>query len=155
MSFKEDLNFGELGEQYVCDVLTNQGWHKLCGSHGKRYDGVYKSPSGLVVKIEVKNELRYKDSPNAFIETSCNGVPSGVSATQAHVMIHLFGDKIRVHHTEWLRWLLIDSKFRRVQCGDGYRVIGYLLPRDYDSPYLQECTEDELGSVIENICSTS
>ena len=73
--FDLDLEFGQLGEEFVRDMQQGN------------------------TMIEVKTERdKWKNTGNICIEIRCNGKPSGISTTGSSVWIHLLFYKNRMFH---------------------------------------------------------
>ena len=108
--FKYDLEFGEIREQRVADILLNQ-------------------------KIEVKTERgQWASTGNIAIEYEYRGQPSGITTTEAPYWMHILevdGEEFctLLFKTSVLRTLLKTVKAaRRVSGGDDKQSKLVLLP---------------------------
>ena len=64
-NFEYDLQFGQMWEQKIADILLNE-------------------------KIEVKTERnQWKSTKNIVIERACRGKPSGLATTEASYWLHI------------------------------------------------------------------
>lgn len=107
--FDIDLQYGEVREQMVADMLQNK-------------------------KIEVKSERDvWQKTGNIAIEYECYGKPSGINATESDYWFHnlCIGDETfatLVFHTDSLKRIIenLDNK-RSVSGGDNNAARMYLL----------------------------
>ena len=109
-NFEYDLEFGEIREQRVADILLNQ-------------------------KIEVKTERgQWATTGNIAIEYEYRGQPSGITTTEAPYRLHILevnGEEFctLLFKTSVLRTLLKTVKYaRRVAGGDDKQSKLVLLP---------------------------
>ena len=108
-NFKYDLEFGEIREQKVADILLNQ-------------------------KIEVKTERgQWVKTGNIAIEYEYRGKPSGIATTQAPYWFHILeiGGKefcTLMLKTDILKELIKTAKTKTVMGGDDKQSKLVLLP---------------------------
>jgi len=136
--FLNDLKDGEVGEKIVANYLIeNHGYKLIEFNKDKRYDLLLlKEVSNKEVKFEIKTDrweyFNYKTN-NMFIELECNGKVSGVKATEAKWFVYYFPE-------QEVAYIMLTSKLlelsnwigsRRANSGDGGKVIGNVIKRDF------------------------
>lgn len=99
----------------------------------ERLGGLLQTVTMECVKlIELKTEKeKWQTTGNIFIETECNGKPSGLSATKSHYWFTEL-DPLGcyfVFAVEHLKRLCDSGRFQfKRNVGDGGRVCGYVIP---------------------------
>jgi len=107
--FRHDLEWGQLGEQVVADIVAGD-------------------------KTEVKSERDiWSTTGNHFVETESRGKPSGICTTQAkYWSINFYkGEKFCFNLTvtvEDMREIVLKYKHKRVRGGDNNTSWGVLVP---------------------------
>ena len=108
-NFEYDLEFGEIREQRVADILLNQ-------------------------KIEVKTERgQWVKSGNIAIEYEYKGYPSGISVTKSDYWCHVLAIEdidccMMLFKTDHLKRLIKTSNYRGVVGGDDNQAKLVLIP---------------------------
>ena len=136
MVFDDDLEFGKQAEVLVRDILKVSGWWDTELNNADDYQT--KKKYDLInscFKCEVKYDRRCETSGNIFIELSCNGIDSGVWATEAKYWVFITHEGGWVIPVRLLRFLLKhDHKnigTQREMAGDGGRVKGITYPKEW------------------------
>ena len=85
------------------------------------------------VKWEVKADRLAFKTGNVAIEIACNGVPSGITSTEAdfyaYFIVQPFNDPtLYIIPTDKLKDLTANPEYRRVKGGDGWRSAMVLIP---------------------------
>jgi len=108
-SFTHDLSYGETGEDWVHDILSNGG------------------------KVEVKTDRMTHKTGNVFIEYACRHKPSGIATTTANYWYFKF-DKMGVALVfevdklkDICRKFYFDKEYMR-DGGDNNLSKGFLVP---------------------------
>jgi len=110
--FDNDLKFGQAGEALITHLADER-------------------------KLEVKRDRLWRKTGNIFIETACNGKPSGVMATESDYLFYLLDDDGKVVSgllldapklVGALTKLFNDGSIRKLSAGDGKRSEGFLVP---------------------------
>lgn len=135
--FLRDLEVGEAGERKVAAALKSlkKATAVLFPKMGKDYDFVLEFDNAPRITVETKTDLFSKTSSNIFMEVSCNGMKSGLTATKAAIWVfylpHL-EEGLAFCPIKMLKYLLSDAgrTHRVVNGGDGWRVKGHLVPID-------------------------
>jgi len=84
----------------------------------------------VMMKLEVKNDLKAAETGNLAFEVAYKGKPSGVMTTSAHRYIVVVGDKAYAAKTVELRTLLKSHNFPPIPAGDGKLARVSLIPLD-------------------------
>ena len=81
MSFNLDLEFGNIYEKKLVDIIPNDSYIIKEG-YFPYYD-VEITKDNIITKYEVKADRNTYKTGNIAIEYKCKGIPSGISKTQA------------------------------------------------------------------------
>ena len=104
--FRYDLERGQIGEQYLAEILEN-------------------------AKIEVKTDFQAHETGNVFVEYESRGKPSGLATTQADWWAFVIAtSRIKMIRTDELRALCRNylKSNRDTVGGDNNTSKGILLP---------------------------
>ena len=82
----------------------------------------------IMMKVEVKNDLKAVETGNAAFEVAYKGKPSGVMATSARRYALVVGDTVYMARTAQLRALLQSGNFQPRPAGDGKLARVSLIP---------------------------
>lgn len=145
MDFKVDLAKGEQGEVEVAEFLQQCGFEIMRFNKDINYDILaiqrrLKAPWNTELfgqyTFEIKtDEWEYyhnKVTNNMFLEISCNGKQSGISASKADFFIYYYPRHEMIYLIEkntLIKELYSMGGIRSSQSGDGGRVLGYLIDR--------------------------
>lgn len=118
-NFKQDLNTGEKGENFMIEFLEKKGFKLIGRCKTKEYDlkMLYNEKE---YTYEIKTDI-YKKKDNIAIEFECRGNPSGISVTEADYFVTFFPlwGEIWNIKTENLRQLIAELKpYKTTQSGD-------------------------------------
>lgn len=87
--FKKDWQVARKTEQEVTRWLEKHRKMKLIDEcDNNEYDIRMRLPSGISVKIEVKEDFTCEKTGNVGLEWECRGKPSGISVSQADMYIY-------------------------------------------------------------------
>jgi hypothetical protein len=115
-TFDQSLAVGHLGEKRVFDCLAEAQWFVKWDNDGPKRDIIATPPfaGGVQERIEVKNEDKFAERPNACIELyQRKTVPSGLQTTEATVVVHTLAEMVLVYRKQpCLNWIL-----QRLQSG--------------------------------------
>lgn len=82
--FYENLEFAQKGEEEVARLLNDKfPDFKVIGFNEDKACDILAEVDGKEVTIEVKEDVRTKDTGNVVIECESRGKPSGIMTTQA------------------------------------------------------------------------
>jgi len=133
-----DLDQGNKGERVVANWLKKyKGMKIIKYNDNNQYDVLMEKENGSSLTLEVKTDrwehFNYKTG-NIFIETRCNGKPSGVWSSLADVYVFYFPDYSELYFisTTKLKDLLStrqDLFDRKTLSGDGGKVSGFTINR--------------------------
>jgi hypothetical protein len=159
MDFKIDLAKGEMGEVKVAEFLKQMGFETLRFNKDINYDilaiqRLLKTPWDTELfgqyTFEVKTDewefYHNKITNNMFLEISCNGKQSGISASRADFFIYYYPRHKTLYiirKNELIRNLNSMEWYRHGESGDGGRVIGYLVDRTNPAVYKHFWVYDE------------
>lgn len=134
--FEEDLKEAEGIERRVAKALGSQGFPNAEKVNG--YNKGYDIRCGNTL-FEVKYDKKAQETGNFFFEYECNGVPSGISSTEADFYIIVYGNVAQMVTTIELREFLrmmwhTYPPYRKENCGDGGRVKGVIIPLEFFTP---------------------
>ena len=103
--FYDNLDFAQQGEDEVAKLLENKFKDfELKGfNHDNKCD-IVASVGGKEVTIEVKEDVRTKDTGNVVIECESRGKPSGIMTSKADFWV------FRVHTEDGILNLLFKTK---------------------------------------------
>jgi len=128
------------------DLEGMRGWD-VCLNFGKHFEGEVDKMFDGRTKVEIKTEVdKWKQYGNIVIELEYNGKPSGLTATEAEVWIHLLTYKGHlvggfIFPVDVLRKIvkkmLEDSVGRVTKGGDGYKSKLFLMPISQINNYLK------------------
>lgn len=135
--FLNDLRAGQLGEFKVAQALQKI---QLADSithvdEGKAYDFILHFGDKKVT-YEVKSDFMAAQTGNIFFEYYCNGVASGLSATQANkwaILLTHLNEIFLFEPVEMYAHLQTEHSkrnpmYRHLSGGDGKRASGYVVP---------------------------
>lgn len=136
--FNKDLKQGNLGETIIAKWLEKyKGFKLIKYGNTMDYDIVMEAPNGKQITYEVKTD-RYEffkgyKTGNIFVETRCNGKPSGIWGSIADVYVFFFPDFEEVYFikTSDLKDLIKrpDVCNRKTMSGDRGAVSGFVIDR--------------------------
>jgi hypothetical protein len=135
--FKNDNNFGCLGEVKVKEFFENKGWKFIEKSVGRNseFDLKLQKPDGKIILVEVKSDqweyIHNKITNNMVIETSCSGKPSGIKVSKSDLYAYYYPiwKKIYIIEREKLLSLLPEIGHFAYGLGDKQKVNGFLVDR--------------------------
>lgn len=104
---------------------------ELVNGYFKEYDII----SPKLGNVEIKEDRLAHKTNNYAIEYKCNGKPSGIDYTTAHIYILVDWDNVILIATESLKYLIRETKRKRaIEMGDrfntGLRAEGWLIQRE-------------------------
>jgi hypothetical protein len=131
MTFYEDRAMGEQYQTKLLDLIEHDSYEIAKGVF-KAWDVkiVYQ---GETVTFEVKADRRAAVTKNLAIEYACNGVPSGIAATEADYWVYFIDgtNKYYLIQTDVIRAAIAAQKYKcTVRGGDGMRAQMYLFGED-------------------------
>lgn len=100
--FSHDLALGQLGEDYVGEILSNS-------------------------TIEVKSDLQAHKTGNVYVEYESRGKPSGISTSQAEYWAFVISGRVVILPTAQLK-KIARLYFKPVAGGDNNTSKGVLIP---------------------------
>jgi len=135
--FIKDLMFGNKGEEvvlnHILSMADNAALIDICNNGD--YD-LKVEINGEIKTFEVKTEDKYckagNNTGNIFVETMCNGKPSGITRSIAdwYVFYMPFYKKLWYIKSDDLKLLIKENNFPlKENSGDGGLVVGYAVPR--------------------------
>ena len=103
--FKFDLEIGQMGEKTLASILEGH-------------------------KIEVKTDIKTKETGNVFVEYESRGKPSGISISQAMWYCFIVEDRIIILPTEKLKQIArrYYNTDRDLSGGDSNTSKGIIIP---------------------------
>lgn len=130
--FCEKLKSGGWGERMIALHLISKGWTIIATSGGSEWD--IKAVKRIEATFEVKtNYYEYKNfrHPMAIIETESNGVPSGLSVTEAdfYVLYYPFEDFFFIERTCDIKAMIASGLYEKVRGGRKDLAVMYQIPR--------------------------
>jgi len=154
--FANDLALGHKYEDIFVEKYLGspEGLDRPAGN----FSGYDFSHNG--VRYEIKCDRRCTATGNFCIEAQCNGVPSGISTTQAHyygyfVILPDGGYHLYKIPTVEIMQMIVDKKYSKgMKGGDGWRSYFYLFPKELFSQYQVHATGGSLGTTTDS-CSGS
>ena len=146
--YDEDLPYGEAGEKVVLEIIQKKypKAYKMQGNF-KEYD--IKIPE-TEETVEVKRDKQTDISGNAFIETYCNHIKSGINATTADYWTYLTRGYLYVLKASDIKLCIEHNSFFITEKGykiDGKEIDAYLVPMSYLHPYcisIKKLTKEQL-----------
>ena len=130
-----DLPYGEKGEGLILELILKKykTAYKQDGYH-KEYDIMIPE---INKTVEVKRDAQTDSTGNIFIESSCQNVKSGISATTANIFAYITDSKIYWIETENINKCIKDEKILK---NVGFRIQGkkidaYLIPTSIFEKY--------------------
>lgn len=137
--FNEQLKQGNDGEQVIVDFLQRQFNMRFLNSNNTHdYDIKMIKEYTYEVKTDRYNKFK-KETTNMFIETYCNGKPSGVSSSKADYFVYFFPDinELYLIKMDDLRKMLYDGSKAIYYSGAGDRnkVNGFLIDKNNTQIY--------------------
>jgi hypothetical protein len=159
--FKEDLKFGEMGEdsiinfllRYYKNTLTYIGKSSIGTGDNKKFDLKFRhNTTNKEITIECKTD-KYRDTGNLAIEISCSGKPSGITSTKSDVFVYyysLFGqDNFYMIKTKELKELIKNNSWLPIKSGgDGMRARLVLMARKDFKQYFKVLTLNNMYTKI-------
>src|SRR6266568_4415716 len=129
--FLNDLAAGQAGEKLVGKIIQKlDKANEIIYSNSKEYDFELRFKDGKKIFYEVKTDFMSFKTGNIFFEYSCNGLISGLACTSADkyaiLLLHL--REIFVFEPEIMWNYLRCNNYRRVNGGDNFSVMGYIVP---------------------------
>ncbi len=106
---------GAESEQRVADALRAAGYNVMPTRAGSPTD------LRLIASVEVKRDDRHQETGNVAVEIARDGMPSGIAATPAGVVIYDLGNELIEISASRIKRLALDSR-RHVAAGDGGRT---------------------------------
>lgn len=104
-NFYDNLEYAQAGEEEVAELLSRKFKDFNLKSFNEDKDcDIVADIDGREVTIEVKEDVRTKDTGNVVIECESRGKPSGIMTTNADFWV------FRVHTNEGIRNLLFKIK---------------------------------------------
>lgn len=104
-NFYDNLEYAQAGEEEVAELLTRKFKDfKLKDYNDDKECDLIADVGGREVKIEIKEDVRTKDTGNVVIECESRGKPSGIKTTTADFWV------FRVHTNDGIRHLLFKIK---------------------------------------------
>ena len=133
--YNEDLPYGEAGERFVLNIINRKHpmAYKMEGNF-KEYDIMIPE---IDKTIEVKRDKHTDRTNNAFIETYCNHVESGINATTADYWAYLTKTMLYWIKSDAMKECIKDNNILE---GKNYRIDGkiidaHLIPIDIFKNY--------------------
>lgn len=139
-NFREDITFGEKGQQIIREFLEKRGFEFIEECTDCRYDlkMSYKSKG---YSYEIKTDIYPRDTGNIVVEFESRGKPSGISVTEADYFVNYF-----YHFGEI--WNIKTSDLRNIikelkppvkeNCGDpGSNTKVYILKKERFRKYFK------------------
>lgn len=135
--FLSDLRLGKKMEEYVAEIYK-ENFYPTCdyiSYHiGKEYDISFSFPRKNSIHVEVKFDKMANDTGNLCFEMfDHKGEPSGIFATEAHIMVFVLNESIMFEFdAPRLRKFIQDEvargKYRILKGGDGNAFEMMLIP---------------------------
>ena len=125
--YNRDLPYGEAGERVVLDLikLKYPKAHKIRGNHSE-YDIMIPETNKTV---EVKRDAKAHLTGNAFIETKCNGIDSGLNITTADHWAYMIKDSICLITPHDIRLCIEHNKiYETGHLIQGKEIDDYVIP---------------------------
>ena len=125
--YNRDLPYGEAGERVVLDLikLKYPKAHKIRGNHSE-YDIMIPETNKTV---EVKRDAKAHLTGNAFIETKCNGIDSGLNITTADHWAYMIKDSICLITPHDIRLCIEHNKiYESGHLIQGKEIDAYVIP---------------------------
>jgi len=145
--YNEDLPYGEIGEMFVLSIINRKHpkAHKMEG-YFIEYDIMIPE---IDKTIEVKRDKHTDRTGNAFIETYCNHVKSGINTTTANYWAYLTKTMLYWIKSDDLKRCIKDNNIAE---GKNFRIDGklidaHLIPIDIFKNYcmrIDTLTEEQL-----------
>jgi hypothetical protein len=133
LKFTTDLKQGNIGERIIAKKLKENGYNIL--EFGNTMDWDIKiEKDGFIKTIEVKTDrweyFHNMTTNNMFLETKCNGKPSGIIGTKADYFIYFYPEHelaYLIRTDEIIK--LANYGSRKAYVADKNKVIGYTINR--------------------------
>lgn len=109
--FNLQLSKGLKSEARVIEIISDAGFKITHRGANHRHDVCVVAPSGLVFRVEVKNEDAYADSGNILVELRQGSPPkpSGLSSSESTICVHTLGDAAALYRSQEMRIYLSAS----------------------------------------------
>jgi hypothetical protein len=138
MSFRKCLAFGQAGEELVKKFFS--GYDELINAPNKKFSlwdfGLRYGT--LTVYYEVKRDTFTSRTNNICIEFESNGIPSGISVTEADYYIYLVEGEETYYEipVDTINSMIEEQKYHKKHKG-GYRYLShfYLFNRELFNEY--------------------
>jgi len=103
-NFYDNLEYAQVGEEQVAELLERRFKDfKLKGFNEDNECDIVADIDGREVTIEVKEDVRTKDTGNVVIECESRGKPSGIMTTKANFWV------FRIHTVDGIRNILFKT----------------------------------------------
>lgn len=127
-NFDKDLKLGQKYEQEALKYFKYNDF-KISEGKFKPYDIELTTDNGKRY-IEVKCDRLAHKTGNLAIEYECNGQPSGLNSTKAHIWIYFIVHTKEVFIIPVKKLKELINNCKSVNGGDGYRSKMFLLPKN-------------------------
>jgi hypothetical protein len=150
MSFRKCLAFGQAGEELVKKFFS--GYDELINAPNKKFSlwdfGLRYGT--LTIYYEVKRDTFTARTGNICIEFESNGIPSGISLSEADFYIYLVEGEQNYYEipVDVLLEMIEEKKYHKVQKG-GYKWLShfYLFDRGLFDIYKKTYSESSNSSL--------
>ena len=122
--FDKDIRDGDVAEKRVMDMFLQKCDSITSFDHNNdnRYDWKISLDNGRCVTVEVKNDIRSRETGNFAFETRCRGKESGVNVTVADLFVMYCGEGGEEHaycfRTCYLKKIVDEWDLKTVAGGD-------------------------------------
>jgi len=123
IEFKVKDFLSKLG--FIVDLNASTDYNVL-----KAYDGILKY-KGISTKIEIKND-KMGYTGNFVLEFECSHKLSGISTTEADLIIYTINDKLFIFKTDTLKQAIKDNLYKRIVNGGDYNAAKLYLFKQTD-----------------------
>ena len=113
MSFNLDLEFGNIYEKKIIDLIPNDSYIIKEG-YFPYYD-VELTKDNVITKYEVKADRYTYKTGNIAIEFKCSGLPSGISKTQADYYAYFVVKPYNVYNLYIIPTQIIKDKINSLE----------------------------------------
>jgi hypothetical protein len=115
---------GDRAELAIAVFFQKYGWQTL------KTIGLADYDLQLQCNVEVKNDLKAKETGNVAVEIEYRGNASGIMLSKAAWWAIVVGDEAILVKKDKLRQFVLNNDFREVQGGDGMHATLRLVPID-------------------------
>ena len=145
--YQEDLPYGEAGEKFVLSIINRK--HSMA----YKMEGNFAEYDIMIPEIdrtvEVKRDKHTDRTGNAFIETYCNKIKSGINVSKADYWAYLTKTMLYWIKSNELKICISENNIPE---GKNYKIDGkiidaYLIPIDIFKNYcmrIDTLTEEQL-----------